>query len=125
MEADEKKRILIIDDDPTYAKMVREWLKEEFHVFVVVSGAQASTFFGKNTADLILLDIEMPVVNGPQVMNMLRKDVKTASIPVIFLTGVGDKASMVQAMSLRPSGYILKAAGREELLQQIRKTLGQ
>ncbi len=116
----DKKKILIVDDDPTYAKMVREWLKDSYQVSVVVSGMQAISFLTKNMVDLILLDYEMPITNGPQVLQMLREDPRTAVIPVVFLTGVGDKDSVVQVMALKPKGYILKSSGRDQIMSTVK-----
>ncbi len=114
-----KKRILIVDDDPAYAKMVREWLKDSYHVDIVTAGVQAITFLVKTKVDLILLDYEMPIVDGPQVLQMLRSDPETADIPVVFLTGVGTRESVQRVMALKPRGYILKSTTRMDLLESL------
>ncbi|MCR4787787.1 MAG: response regulator [Lachnospiraceae bacterium] len=115
-----KKRILIVDDDPSYAKMVREWIKEVYRVDIVTAGMQAISFLLKvkesEKVNLILLDYEMPVVDGPQVLQMLRQDPATANIPVIFLTGNGTKEAVARVMELKPDGYILKSTTRENLM---------
>ena len=67
----------------------------------------------------------MPVVNGPQVLQMLRQDPATAGIPVIFLTGVDTRDAVARVMGLKPDGYILKSATREDLLNYLHKKLGQ
>ena len=95
-----KKSILIVDDDPQYLTMVREWLKETYKVAMANSGLQAIKWLGKNKVDLILLDHEMPVTSGPQVLEMLRSDSETSNIPVIFLTGKGDKESVMAVVAL-------------------------
>jgi len=114
------KRILIVDDDPSYAKMIREWIKDSYRVDIVTAGMQAIKFLLKCKADekvdLILLDYEMPVVDGPQVLQMLREEQETAGIPVVFLTGVGTKEAVARVMALKPDGYILKSTTRENLL---------
>lgn len=115
----DKKRILIVDDDPSYAKMVKEWIKYKYRVDIVTAGMQAITFLLKNKVDLILLDYEMPVVDGPQVLQMLRQEEETMDIPVIFLTGIGTKESVRRVMSLKPSGYILKSTTRDDLLEYL------
>ncbi|MCR5178070.1 MAG: response regulator [Lachnospiraceae bacterium] len=115
-----KKRILIVDDDPSYAKMVREWIKSDYQTSVVTAGMQAITFLLKNPVDMILLDYEMPVVDGPQVLQMLRQEPATAKIPVIFLTGVGTKDAVERVMALKPDGYVLKSTTRENLLKYLR-----
>ncbi len=115
-----KKSILIVDDDPTYMGLVREWLKDDYRVSMANSGLQAIRWLAKNKVDLILLDHEMPVTSGPQVLEMLRSEEETKSIPVIFLTGKGDKESVMQVVALKPEGYLLKTIEREELLQNLR-----
>lgn len=114
-----KKSILVVDDDAVFLKMVKEWLNKEYRVTIVTSGMQAITYIAKNIPDLILLDYEMPVTNGPQVLEMIRGEPETSSIPVIFLTGKGDKESVTKVLSLKPEGYILKNVTKEKLLQQI------
>ncbi len=114
-----KKTILIVDDDPNYLSLVREWLKGTYKVAMANSGLQALKWLGKNKADLILLDHEMPVTSGPQVLEMLRSEEETKSIPVMFLTGKSDKNSVMAVVALKPEGYFLKTIGREELLEKL------
>ncbi len=116
-----KKSILVVDDDASFLGLVREWLKDDYKVSMVSSGLQAIKFLGNNKVDLILLDHEMPVTTGPQVLEMLRSDPETSSIPVMFLTGKGDKESVMQVLSLKPEGYFLKNIKREELLQKLKE----
>lgn len=123
-----KKRILIVDDDPAYARMVREWIKDNYRVDIVTAGMQAISFLLKvnenEKVDLILLDYEMPVVDGPQVLQMLRQEPATAHIPVFFLTGNRSKEAVSRVMDLRPDGYILKSTTREDLLINLHRKLG-
>ncbi|MCR4897072.1 MAG: response regulator [Lachnospiraceae bacterium] len=122
MQAGEfRKSILVVDDDPGYLNLVREWLKGTYKVTVVTSGLQAIKWLGKNKADLILLDHEMPVTSGPQVLEMLRSDSETKDIPVMFLTGKSDKQSVMAVVALKPEGYFLKTIDREELLMNLKE----
>lgn len=114
-----KKSILVVDDDPNYLAIVREWLKDKYKVFMVNSGLQAIKWLGKNKVDLILLDHEMPVTSGPQVLEMLRSDEETKVIPVMFLTGKGDKESVMKVVALKPEGYFLKTIQKDELLDKL------
>ena len=116
-----KKSILIVDDDPQYLTLVREWLKGTYKVSMANSGLQALKWLGKNKVDLILLDYEMPVTSGPQVLEMLRSDAETKSIPVMFLTGKGDKESVMAVVALRPESYFLKSIQKEELLEKLQE----
>ncbi|MCR5507962.1 MAG: response regulator [Lachnospiraceae bacterium] len=115
------KRILIVDDDPQYLSLVRQWLKDSYKVFMANSGLQAIKFLAKNKVDLILLDHEMPVTSGPKVLEMLRSDEETRSIPVMFLTGKSDKESVMAVVALRPEGYFLKSIQRDELLEKLQQ----
>lgn len=116
-----RKSILVVDDDPQYLTMVRDWLKETYRVSMANSGLQAIKWLAKNKVDLILLDHEMPVTSGPQVLEMLRSEPDTASIPVMFLTGKGDKDSVMSVVELRPEGYFLKGIQKAELLEKLQE----
>lgn len=118
-----KKHILIVDDDPTYAGMVRAWIKESYHTDILTSGKQVLMFLDRKDVDLILLDYEMPVMNGTQVFKMLRRDSSTMDIPVVFLTGVGSADEVKQVLALKPDGYVLKSTTREQLLDYLAEKL--
>ncbi len=119
-ELSRRKSILLVDDDPTFLKLVKTWLEEEYRVTIVNSGMQAITYLATNTPDLILLDYEMPVTSGPQVLEMIRSESRTQGTPVIFLTGKGDKESVMKVVGLKPNGYLLKTMPKNELLQSVR-----
>ena len=103
--------------------MVREWIKDHYKVDIVTAGLQAISFLMKNKVDLVLLDYEMPGVDGPKVLKMLRQEASTKDIHVIFLTGVGTKEEVARVMELRPDGYVLKSTTRDNLLAYIGKKL--
>ncbi len=115
----QKKRILVVDDDGTMLRTIRDWLSEKYQVFMSNSGMNAITFLAKNKVDLILLDYEMPVTTGPKVLEMLRSEVSTSSIPVMFLTNKSDKDSVMQVLSLKPEKYLLKTMPPAELISNI------
>ena len=75
----------------------------------------------KNPIDLVLLDYEMPVMSGAQVLEVLREEPSTSDIPVVFLTGVGTKEAVLNVRALRPKGYILKSTTQNELLAWLEK----
>lgn len=119
-----KKQILIVDDDPAYASMVRTWIKEFYKTDILTSGKQVLMFLGKKKIDLILLDYEMPVMDGTKVFQLLRQDPTTKDIPVVFLTGVGTADEVKQVLALKPDGYVLKSTTREQLLEYLAEKLG-
>ena len=105
--------------------LIREWLKDSYKVSMANSGLQAIKWLGINKVDLILLDHEMPITTGPQVLEMLRSEPETKGIPVIFLTGKGDKESVMQVVALKPEGYFLKTVKRDELLEKLKEFFDQ
>jgi len=111
--------ILLCDDDMMFLKMVQEWLKDAYNITIVKTGLMAVPFALNNQPDLIMLDFEMPVMNGPKVLEALRGDRKTAQIPVVFLTGHSDKDSVMEVMKLRPQGYLLKSTKKEDIIASV------
>ena len=99
--------------------LAKGWLNSKYKVTIVNSGMQAITYIAKNMPDLILLDYEMPITDGPKILEMIRTETGTSDLPVFFLTGKSDKESVAKVLKLKPQGYILKTAGRQEVLQQI------
>ncbi len=114
-----KKTVLIVDDDITYMRTVYEWLKGSYHVGMASNGVQAISYLTKNKAALVLLDYEMPIANGPQVLSMLKNDSETGQIPVMFLTGHGDRESVLSVVNLNPADYLLKTIDKDTLLQKL------
>ncbi len=118
-EGKRKKRILIVDDDITYMRTVYGWLKEYYQVGMASSGVQAISYLTKNKVDLILLDYQMPVVNGPQILTMLKSETTIDDIPVMFLTGQDDRESVMSVMDLKPVDYLLKTIDKAHLHEKI------
>ncbi len=118
-EQQRRKCILIVDDDPTFIQMIREWLKTSYRVGMANSGTQAVAWLATNKADLILLDYDMPVLDGPKVMEMLRSESFSSTTPVMFLTGKNDRDSVTNVISLKPADYLLKSITRDKLLSTL------
>ena len=114
-----KRHLLLVDDDVTFLQMMQKWLSARYRVTVVKSGMQAITFIGAHTPDLILLDYDMPITPGPQLLEMIRSEPNSAGIPVIFLTAKSDRESVMRVMRLKPEGYLLKSQGKEEIINSI------
>lgn len=118
-EKEMQKSILLVDDDPTFLKMMKGWLDPYYRITIVTSGMQALMYLADNKPNLILLDYEMPVTSGPQVLEMIRSETKVDRVPVMFLTGKGDRESVMKVVSLKPDGYLLKSLPREQILSSI------
>ena len=118
-----KKKVLVVDDDPAILRSVKGMLDANYQVSIATSGMKAMTSIGRNRPDLILLDYEMPVCDGKQTLEMIRADDELTEIPVIFLTGISDREHVEAVLQLRPTGYILKPAVKEKLIEAIEKGL--
>ena len=107
-DAKKKKKILVVDDSGVMLHSIKGWLGNDYQVTLANSGLSAIKYMILDRPDLILLDYEMPICDGRQTLEMIRSETEVADIPVIFLTGKGDKESIMKVMSLKPEGYLLK-----------------
>lgn len=111
----DKPSILIVDDEPLNLKLVAQSLRERYSIFVVRSGAEALVLLADHSINLILLDINMPDMDGFEVAHELKKLPKTAKIPVIFLTADKTQETIVRAFQSGAVDYITKPFQPEEL----------
>ncbi len=115
-----RKHILAVDDSAQQLIQIKEHLKEFYEVTVVGSGKAALRFLERKRVDLILLDYLMPEMDGPEVYRILKEDAFLSDIPVVFLTGVKEKDTVIKTLiELKPQGYIVKPARRSELVAKI------
>ncbi len=118
------EKILIVEDNDLNLRIAEQVLKSEgYEVIRATSGMECLLLLQKATVDLILLDIQMPVMSGFDTINYLKKDARWYDIPVIFLTASSDTNTVCQAMKLGAVDYIKKPLGREDMLNRIRKAL--
>ena len=115
------KTILVIDDDTDFLSIMERWLSEDYDVECERSGAGALKYLKHNRPDLILLDYEMPGMNGAQVMNRIRSNPKSERIPIIFLTGKNEKEDVLRILERKPDGYLLKSMPHTELLEALNR----
>ena len=114
-----QKTILIVDDEATNIDIVSELLHSIYEIRVSTNGNTALEMIKKEKPDLILLDINMPQMNGYEVADKLKSSKKTADIPFIFITGKNDPKSMLAGFNKGAVDYISKPFSKEELLARI------
>lgn len=102
------KHILIVDDNKTNLVMAKQELSAEYNVTPVASGAQALQFLEKKHTDLILLDINMPEMDGRETMQRIRANDAWAKIPIIFLTADSSPETEAQCLSDGADDFIAK-----------------
>lgn len=114
-----RKSILAVDDSVVYLKQINAWFSEKYQVALVNSGLNAIKYLGSHRPDLILLDYEMPICNGKQVLEMIRSDTECGDIPVIFLTSNSSRDNIIEIMPLNVAGYLLKTLPSENIKNYI------
>lgn len=119
----EKKRIMIIDDDPNVLRTIRNYLQDQYVISVASSGRVALKFLEDKTVDLILLDYMMPEMDGPLVLNCIRQSPTTRDIPVVFLTGVSEKSKIKEILDMNIQGYLLKPVDAQKLIECVHNAL--
>jgi putative two-component system response regulator len=117
--ADKRKTIILVDDDKIHLTAGKDILKDTYNVFPVSSGERLFEILKKVTPDLILLDIEMPVMNGYEVIKQLRNNEKTADIPVIFLSAHIDPSHELEGLELGAVDYVVKPFSPLLLMRRI------
>ncbi len=115
----QRKKILVVDDSMTIRHGMKQLLCEDYEIAVAASGMSAIRSIALDSPDLVLLDYEMPVCDGKQVLEMIRSEEDFAKIPIIFLTGRTDPATVKKLVSLKPDGYLAKYLKPEEIKQKI------
>jgi putative two-component system response regulator len=119
----ERLTIFLVDDNMANLTAGKTMLKERYNIFSVPSGAKLFELLQKIMPDLILLDIEMPEMNGYQAIKKLKAEKKTRDIPVIFLTSRTDPGSELEGLSLGAIDYISKPFSPPLLLKRLENHL--
>lgn len=114
-----KKKLLLVDDSMTIRHAMKELLKEDYQITLAESGISAIRCLTLERPDLVLLDYEMPVCDGAQVLEMIRSETAFADVPVIFLTSRGDRSSINKVIPFKPDGYFLKSTKPGEIKKNI------
>lgn len=111
-------KILLVDDDPKNLQVAMSILKD-YNVLYAQSGEKALELLEKNSFDLILLDVVMPIMDGYSVCLKIKSNEKTKKIPLIFLTVKDDEKDIVKGFELGAVDYITKPFYSEVLLKRV------
>lgn len=118
-----KKRVLIVDDDIMTLKILKNYLENEFDIVTENAGYRFVEKMESYGADLILLDVEMPVVNGIQAFDAIINNPRMKNVPVAFLSGITNPNFVREVLQKGAAGYIVKATPNEELIAKINHIL--
>lgn len=119
-----KERLLIIEDDEDIRELIRfNLVKDGFRVTCVNEGTSAMKAIQTETYDLVLLDLMLPDIQGLDICKLLRRDPKTASLPVIIVTAKGEDADVVVGLEVGADDYIIKPFSPRVLLARVQAVL--
>ena len=111
------KHILVVDDDDMNLARTRRILSKDYEVLLANSGLKALDMLRKDRIDLVLLDIEMPQMDGFETFRLMKEFVD--DIPVIFLTASGMEDDVVNAINLGAVNYLKKPFQPWELQRRV------
>lgn len=114
------KKIMVVDDSPVDSQHLVRILREAgCMVIAATSGLDALAKVKADKPDLIMMDVNMPDLDGFATTRKLQQEAETKSIPVIFVTGKDQKADRVFAQMLGAKGYVTKPYSTDQILAQI------
>ena len=117
------KCILVVDDSAANLKFVESVLKDQYKLILVKSGEKALTYLAKNPVDLVLLDIQMPDMNGFEVYENIKELHLNRNVPVIFLTADTDVDSEIKGLKMGAVDFIKKPFVPEVMLNRIGRVM--
>lgn len=118
-----KKCILAVDDAAFILSRITDALGKHYDMVTVNSGTRALKYLDKHKPDLILLDIRMPIRNGFEILSEIRAMEDRADIPIIMLTALEDKQSVMKSIELGIRDYVLKPFTPDDLLERVQRVL--
>lgn len=118
-----RKHIVIVDDNPVNLDLAENVLKDNYKLTKLISGKQLLKFLARVKPDMILLDVQMPEMNGYEVLTEIKKNPDRADIPVIFLTGQKDIDSEREGFRLGAKDFIVKPFDNVVMLSRIQSQM--
>lgn len=117
--------VLVIDDDEFQHRLLAQVLADERpELLCATSGTEALGILRKRRPDLILMDIELPEMDGVEVTRRIKSVEQFASIPVVMITGHSEKALVVESMKAGAADFVVKPFDKTTVLAKLRKLLG-
>jgi two-component system alkaline phosphatase synthesis response regulator PhoP len=118
-----KETILVVDDEADILEMLKYNLEKEGYAVLTAKDGKAALEEAKRKPNLVLLDVMMPEMDGWEVCKRLKRDEKTATIPVLFLTAKGSEVDEVVGLELGADDYIVKPLSVRKLLARVKAVL--
>lgn len=118
------RKILVVDDDEMNLRRAEFILsKDGYQIHKVQSGMECLLFLRDEKVDLVLLDVEMPIMSGIQTLEIMKANEELSDIPVIFLTAAADAETVIEAGKLGATDYVTKPFMPQNLLERVDKVI--
>ena len=119
-----ENKILIVEDDKDIISLIDFHLKSEGYKVLTASNGEDGWLLAKEEKpDLILLDWMLPILSGIDVLNRLKKNKNTQSIPIIFVSAKGEESDKIQGLNIGADDYIVKPFSPKELIARVKANL--
>ena len=120
------KNILIIDDSNTNLVLLESLFRRNgYRVFSAINGREGLDLLKKNIPDLIFLDLKMPEIDGFEFMRLLKKNTDWANIPVVILSAISDKETIIQSIEMGVVDYLTKPLEIEKVIYLTKSILNE
>lgn len=120
------KTILVADDEPAVLRSLEFILKKEgYRVLTAVNGQEAYDLASQNLPDLVLLDVQMPRMDGNQVCRQLRDQESSSKLYIIMITAKGQESDRVNSMESGANEYITKPFSPRKVVARVKEILGE
>jgi signal transduction histidine kinase len=117
-------RILIVDDEARNRELLHDLLELEGHVILEATGGQeAIDLLGTEPADVVLLDVNMPVMDGFEATRRLRANPRTASLPILLVTALAEREQRLRGIAAGANDYVVKPIDGQDLRLRVRNAL--
>lgn len=115
----ERPRVLIVDDDVQTLENMKMYLEDMADVVTAIGGRQAIEYVQLHPVDVILLDANMPLMDGFKTLEQFRNIKECINVPVVFVTGQHDKGTVMNSIFMGSDGYMIKPVNKEALRRKV------
>ncbi len=117
----DKMKIMVVDDNTVNLATIEQELKDKYEVIPMLTGRRAVKYLYREKVDLILLDVQMPIMDGVETLKEIRTHENGVTVPVIFLTSKKDTQTVLEGSKLGIMDYITKPFDTEDLKERIER----
>jgi len=126
LKAEDMSKILLIENEEFLRKLYSEFLSmSKYQVDTAENGREGIAKLDSFIPELIILDIKMPVMDGPEFLRVIKKNIKLRDIPIIILTGVSEYAYIKECLELGANDYVEKTTHPVDLLNMVERMLSE